>query len=112
MKGNVIMNTERNHAGGNGSGAEAGTATTQYRVIGDLRAVIDNAEDLLKNTDHYNHGLYDTARNKLAEALAVANQELERCEEAQLARMLAATNEANRLHGDRDGEARVLRAFH
>ncbi|GGC03727.1 hypothetical protein [Pseudoduganella buxea] len=105
------MNTERNHAGSNGSSAEAGTAS-QYRVIGDLRAVIENAEDLLKNTDHYNHGLYHTARNKLAEALLVATEELERCEEAQLARMLAATSEANRLHGDRDGEARVLRAFH
>ncbi len=104
------MNTERNHAG-NGSGTEAGAAT-QYRVIGDLRAVIENAEDLLKNTNHYDHGLYHTARNKLAEALAVANEELERCEEAQLARMIAATAEANRLHGDRDGEAMVLRAFH
>ena len=85
---------------------------TQHRLIGDLRQVIENAEELLKNTGHYDHGLYHTARHKLAQALAVANEELERCEEAQLARMIDATEALCRLHGDRDGEAKVLRAFH
>lgn len=85
---------------------------TQQRLIGDLRQVIENAEDLLKHTGHYDHGLYQTARNKLAQALAVANEELERCEEAQLARMLDATEQASRLHGDCTGEQKVLRAFH
>jgi len=85
---------------------------TQHRLIGDLRQVIENAEELLKNTGHYDHGLYHTARHKLAQALAVANEELERCEEAQLARMIEATEALCRLHGDTDGEAKTLRAFH
>ena len=84
----------------------------EQRLIGALRQVIENAEELLKNTDHYNHGLYHTARHKLAQALAVANEELERCEEAQLARMIEATEALCRLHGDTDGEAKTLRAFH
>jgi len=85
---------------------------SQQRLIGDLRQVIENAEELLKNTGHYDHGLYHTARHKLAEALATANEELERCEEAQLRRMLDATDALCRLHGDSNGEAKVLRAFH
>ncbi|TWI51644.1 hypothetical protein IP92_00631 [Pseudoduganella flava] len=85
---------------------------TQQRLIGDLRQVIENAEDLLNSTDRFRTGSYQSARDKLAQALAVANEELERFEEAQLARMIAATHEANVRCNDSTGEAKVLRAFH
>jgi ElaB/YqjD/DUF883 family membrane-anchored ribosome-binding protein len=85
---------------------------TQERLIGDLRAVIENAEELLKNTDHYTSVLYQNAREKLAHALNAANEELARFEDAQLQRMMEATREASERFADRSGEARVLRAFH
>jgi len=85
---------------------------TQERLIGDLRQVIENAEELLKNTDHYTSVLYQSARAKLAQALLAATAELERFEDAQLDRMIEATHEANQLHNDSSGEARVMRAFH
>ncbi|GAB3436870.1 hypothetical protein GCM10027320_22980 [Massilia solisilvae] len=84
---------------------------TQERLIGDLRAVIENAEELLKNTDQYTSVLYQNARAKLAMALDAANEELARFEDAQLARMIDATREANARFNDRTGEARILRAF-
>jgi ElaB/YqjD/DUF883 family membrane-anchored ribosome-binding protein len=84
---------------------------TQERLIGDLRQVIENAEELLKNTDQYHGSLYETARAKLAQALHDATQELARFEDAQLDRMMAATQAANELHHDISGEARLLRAF-
>jgi len=85
---------------------------TQERLIGDLRLVIENAEELLKNTDHYTSVLYQNARTKLATALNAANEELERFEDAQLTRMMEATRLANERFADNSGEARVLRAFH
>jgi ElaB/YqjD/DUF883 family membrane-anchored ribosome-binding protein len=85
---------------------------TQERLIGDLRQVIENAEELLKNTDHYTSVLYQSARAKLAQALLAATAELERFEDAQLDRMMNATHEANLLHNDASGEARMMRAFH
>jgi ElaB/YqjD/DUF883 family membrane-anchored ribosome-binding protein len=85
--------------------------TTQERLIGDLRAVIENAEELLKNTDHYTSVLYQSARAKLAMALDAANEELARFEDAQLSRMIDATREANERFQDKTGEERVLRAF-
>lgn len=85
---------------------------TQERLIGDLRAVIENAEELLKNTDHYTSVLYQSARSKLAMALDAANEELARFEDAQLSRMIEATREANERFHDQTGEERVLRAFH
>ncbi|MES2257285.1 MAG: DUF883 domain-containing protein [Pseudomonadota bacterium] len=85
---------------------------TQERLIGDLRQVIENAEELLKNTDQYTSALYQNARAKLAQALHAATEELARFEDAQLARMIAATHAANLLHNDRTGEARLLRAFY
>jgi ElaB/YqjD/DUF883 family membrane-anchored ribosome-binding protein len=85
---------------------------TQERLIGDLRAVIENAEELLKNTDHYTSVLYQSARAKLALALDAANEELARFEDAQLARMMDATREANARFADQTGEERILRAFH
>jgi len=85
---------------------------TQERLIGDLRLVIENAEELLKNTDHYTSVLYQSARAKLAMALTAANEELERCEDAQLNRMMEATRVANEQFADYSGEARILRAFH
>jgi len=85
---------------------------TQERLIGDLRLVIENAEELLKNTDHYTSVLYQNARAKLAMALNAANEELERFEDAQLTRMMEATRQANERHADASGEARILRAFH
>lgn len=85
---------------------------TQERLIGDLRQVIENAEELLKNTDQYNGALYQHARAKLSQALHAATEELARFEDAQLTRMIAATHAANLLHNDRTGEARLMRAFH
>jgi ElaB/YqjD/DUF883 family membrane-anchored ribosome-binding protein len=84
---------------------------TQERLIGDLRLVIENAEELLKNTDQYTSALYQNARAKLALALSAATEELARFEDAQLGRMIAATHEANQRHADSSGEARILRAF-
>lgn len=84
---------------------------TQERLIGDLRQVIENAEELLKNTDQYTSVPYQSARAKLAQALLAATEELERFEEAQLSRMIGATRAANLLHNDRTGEAKLLRAF-
>lgn len=85
---------------------------TQQRLIGDLRVVIENAEELLKNTDQYTSMLYQSARAKLAQALLAATEELERFEDAQLERMIVATQAASVQHADSTGEARVLRAFH
>jgi ElaB/YqjD/DUF883 family membrane-anchored ribosome-binding protein len=85
---------------------------TQQRLIGDLRVVIENAEELLKNTDQYTSMLYQSAREKLAQALSAATEELTRFEDAQLERMMVATHAASLQHADSTGEARVLRAFH
>lgn len=87
-------------------------AQSQEQLIGDLRLVIENAEELLKNTDHYSSELYQNARTKLSLALEAANEELSRFEDAQLERMMAATRVANDQFADRSGEARILRAFH
>jgi ElaB/YqjD/DUF883 family membrane-anchored ribosome-binding protein len=84
---------------------------TQERLIGDLRQVIENAEELLKNTDQYTSALYQNARAKLTQALLAATEELTRFEDAQLARMILATHAANLLYGDRSGEAKLMRAF-
>lgn len=84
----------------------------QEQLIGDLRLVIENAEELLKNTDQYTSLLYQNARAKLALALTAANEELARFEDAQLERMMVATHAASLAHADQSGEARVLRAFH
>jgi ElaB/YqjD/DUF883 family membrane-anchored ribosome-binding protein len=84
---------------------------TQERLIGDLRLVIENAEELLKNTDQYTGALYQHARAKLMLALQAASEELARFEESQLNRMMAATLVANELWQDQSGEARLLRAF-
>jgi len=83
----------------------------QQRLIGDLQQVIDNAEDLFNCTDSARNGAYRAARDKLAQALAVANEELQRIEDAQLERMIAATHEASLRHRDSTGEARLFRAF-
>lgn len=83
----------------------------QERLIGDLRQVIENAEELLKNTDHQTSMLYQAARIKLAQALLSANEELERFEDAQLLRMIEATRAANEEFQDATGEAKILRAF-
>jgi ElaB/YqjD/DUF883 family membrane-anchored ribosome-binding protein len=87
------------------------SSMTQQRLIGDLRLVIENAEELLKNTDHYTGVVYQSARAKLATALNAANEELARFEEEQLSRMMEATRTANELHHDATGEDRILRAF-
>ena len=87
------------------------SSLTQQRLIGDLRLVIENAEELLKNTDHYTGVVYQKARAKLALALNAANEELSRFEEEQLARMMEATRVAAELHHDRTGEERIFRAF-
>ena len=87
------------------------TQLTQERLIGDLRLVIDNAEQLLKNTNEYTSEIYQNARAKLNAALHCANEELARVEEAQLTRMIEATHAANIAFADQSGEARLLRAF-
>lgn len=83
----------------------------QERLIGDLRLVIENAEELLKNTDQYTSVLYQSARAKLALALTAATEELTRFEDAKLGRMIEATHAANERHADATGEARLMRAF-
>ncbi|MTW10558.1 hypothetical protein GM658_08065 [Pseudoduganella eburnea] len=85
---------------------------SQEQLIGDLRQVIENAEELLKNTDHYTGLMYQAARAKLAQALLAATEELERCEDAQLLRMIEATHRANLLYRDLSGEDKLMRAFH
>jgi ElaB/YqjD/DUF883 family membrane-anchored ribosome-binding protein len=87
------------------------SSMTQQRLIGDLRLVIENAEELLKNTDHYTGLVYQSARAKLAMALNAANEELIRFEEEQLSRMIEATRAASEMHHDQTGEERILRAF-
>lgn len=84
---------------------------TQERLIDDLRQVIENAEELLKNTDHYSSVLYQSARAKLLQALLAATEELARFEDAQLSRMITATRAANLVHKDTTGEAKLMRAF-
>jgi ElaB/YqjD/DUF883 family membrane-anchored ribosome-binding protein len=85
---------------------------TQERLIGDLRLVIENAQELLKNTDQYTSVLYQNARSKLAMALNAANEELARFEDAQLSRMMEATRLAVESCAGLSGEERILRAFH
>jgi len=85
---------------------------TQERLIGDLRLVIENAQELLKNTDQYTSVLYQNARSKLSMALNAANEELERFEDAQLSRMMEATRVATASCAGLSGEERILRAFH
>lgn len=87
------------------------SAQTQEQLIDDLRQVIGNAEELLKNTDQYTSLLYQNARAKLARALTAANEELARFEDAELQRMIGAADAANLLHADKSGEACILRAF-
>jgi ElaB/YqjD/DUF883 family membrane-anchored ribosome-binding protein len=87
------------------------TPQTQERLIGDLRLVIENAEELLKNTDQYTSVLYQSARAKLALALSAATEELARFEDARLGRMIEASNAASTLHAETSGEARIMRAF-
>lgn len=84
---------------------------TQERLIGDLRLVIENAEELLKNTDQYTSVLYQSARAKLALALNAATEELARFEDEQLGRMIEATHAANLQNADTSGEACIMRAF-
>lgn len=91
-------------------GPEPGS-TTQERLLDDLRQVIENAEDLLKNTGQYNGATYQAARAKLAQALLTATEELARFEDAHIDRMIELTTVANRLRRDLTGEAKVLRAF-
>ena len=91
---------------------DASPPSIQHRLVGDLRQVIDNAEDLLNCTDSARDGAYRAAREKLVQALATANDELQRIEDAQLERMIAATHEASIRHNDNTGEARLFRAFH
>lgn len=88
------------------------TQVTQERLIGDLRLVIENAEQLLKNTDQYTSDTYQNARSRLTAALDAANEELARVEDAQLTRMMQATQAANARFSDQSGEARLMRAFH
>lgn len=83
----------------------------QERLIGDLRLVIENAEELLKNTDQYTSMLYQSARAKLALALHAATEELGRFEDAQLGRLIDARLALHADEPDQSGEARVMRAF-
>ncbi|MFC0169475.1 DUF883 family protein [Pseudoduganella danionis] len=84
---------------------------TQERLLEDLRQVIENAEDLLNNTNAFHSQLYQIARTRLAQALHYATEELARFEDIQVERMIELTRAANLLHQDLSGEARLLRAF-
>jgi len=84
---------------------------TQERLLDDLRQVIENAEDLLKNTNRYHSSVYQSARTRLAQALLQATEELAHFENLQVDRMIELTNAASLLHQDLTGEAKMLRAF-
>lgn len=84
---------------------------TQDKLIGDLRLVIHNAEELLKNTGQNSSVLYQAARAKLSLALTAANAELARFEDAKLRRMMEATNSVPLDTATYSGEARIMRAF-
>lgn len=84
---------------------------TQEKLLDDLRQVIENAEELLKNTNQYHGSLYQGARAKLAQALLTATEELARFEDVQIGRMIELSAAASKLHHDLTGEARVFRAF-
>ena len=84
----------------------------QQRLIVDFRLAIENAEELLKNTDQYTSLRYQGARTKLTMALTAASEELAYFEDAQLERMIVVTHQAGLVHPDQSGEARVLRAFY
>lgn len=84
---------------------------TQERLLDDLRQVIENAEDLLKNTNRYHSSVYHSARTRLAQALLQATAELAHFENLQVDRMIELTNAASLLHQDLTGEAKMLRAF-
>jgi len=87
------------------------SSQTQERLLEDLRQVIENAEELLKNTNQYHGSSYQAARAKLAQALRTATEELARFEDAHIDRMIELTDRANRLHKDLTGEDKILRAF-
>ena len=87
------------------------TIQSQEKLIGDLRQVIENAEELLKDTVQHTGLVYQQARARLNQALQSATTELAQFEEAQLLRMMAATHHANEHHGDRTGEAKLMRSF-
>lgn len=91
--------------------AQQPSSPSQESLLEDLRQVIENAEELLKNTNDYHGALYQAARDKLAVALQNATAELARFEDVQIDRMIELTAIANRLHRDLSGEARLLRAF-
>ena len=87
------------------------TIQSQEKLIGDLRQVIENAQELLKNTGQHTGLVYQQARARLNQALQSATTELAQFEQAQLVRMMDATRSANERHGDRTGEAKLMRAF-
>lgn len=91
--------------------AQEPSSPSQESLLDDLRQVIENAEELLKNTGDYHGALYQAARDKLADALQNATAELARFEDVQIDRMIELTAIANRLHRDLTGEAKLLRAF-
>ena len=83
---------------------------TEERLIGDLRLVIENAEQLLKHTDQYTSVLYQNARAKLTLALCAATEELARFEDAKVSRIVEANNAGQPL-ARLSGEERIMRAF-
>lgn len=91
--------------------AQEPSIPSQESLLDDLRQVIENAEELLKNTGDYHGALYQAARDKLAAALQNATAELARFEDVQIDRMIELTAIASRLHRDLTGEAKLLRAF-
>ncbi len=84
---------------------------TQEKLLGDLRQVIETAEELLKSTDRNTSAPYQQARARLAQALQAATEELASFEDAQLERMIDATRSANDQLINQSGEAKLLRAF-
>jgi hypothetical protein len=83
----------------------------QQELIFDLGQVIENAQQLLNDTEQSTCMLCQNTRVKLSDALQVAGAALVRCEDARLAAMIAATRAANELFDDRTGEAKLLRSF-
>jgi ElaB/YqjD/DUF883 family membrane-anchored ribosome-binding protein len=96
---------------GNGDAMDNPEYGNQQELMFDLHQVIENAQQLLNNTEQSACMLCQATRVKLTEALQVAGAALTRCEDARLAWMIDTTRAANELFDDRTGEAKLLRSF-
>jgi ElaB/YqjD/DUF883 family membrane-anchored ribosome-binding protein len=83
---------------------------TQEELIGNLRAVIQNAQELMTQTVRYPTSEHSTGRAKLATALSIAYRELAHFEGALVGAKLIGTQAANDCLNE-SWEKRVLRVL-